>query len=142
MDEKIFHLGIKAVILNTDKKMLLLSSLKGFDLPGGRVQKSESPLDTLSREVFEETGIEKLLNTKHLYTGITQFRIVTKQGEVGLIFSIYSCDTPERAITLSEEHTKSFWLDIEKAAELLRPTYPKDFIEKLIENSISIKANM
>jgi 8-oxo-dGTP pyrophosphatase MutT (NUDIX family) len=31
---------------------------RGFQLPGGRIEKFENPSDTIVREVFEETGLE------------------------------------------------------------------------------------
>lgn len=56
--EDIFHLGIKALLRNEEGRVLLLKvnpkKLRGeqrdyWDLPGGRIQKGDSVLDTLRR---------------------------------------------------------------------------------------------
>lgn len=56
-----FHLGIYALI-EQDGKVLLVKKSRGpykgmWDLPGGRPIHGETILETLSREVLEETGI-------------------------------------------------------------------------------------
>lgn len=64
--EDSFHLGIKALIRNSDGKALLLKvnkeQLKGYsgeaywDIAGGRIHKNSTVEETLRREVEEETG--------------------------------------------------------------------------------------
>jgi len=59
--------GSGALILNEENKILMLKpSYKDYyEIPGGVVEKNESPLNCCKREVFEEIGlklnIEKLL---------------------------------------------------------------------------------
>lgn len=68
MNEDKFHLGIKALIVNSENKILLLKvnplALKNqvqpyWDIPGGRIEKGSTVEKTLEREVAEETGIQK-----------------------------------------------------------------------------------
>lgn len=59
--EDTFHLGVKALIRNPNKEILLLERKSKFnknywDIPGGRLQKGESLLQTLKQEIAEETG--------------------------------------------------------------------------------------
>jgi 8-oxo-dGTP diphosphatase len=38
-------------------KLLLANLYRGWDTPGGHVEKGESPIDTVCREVYEETSV-------------------------------------------------------------------------------------
>lgn len=72
--QKNYHLGIYAVIEN-DERILLVKKSRGpykgmWDLPGGRPVHGETILQTLQREVKEETGVELLdavLHTNHAF---------------------------------------------------------------------------
>ncbi len=53
--------GAFALIMAPDKKTVLLSERadgRGWNLPGGRVEQDENDHDALTREVYEETGLE------------------------------------------------------------------------------------
>ena len=76
MNEDLFQLGIKALIVNSEGHILLLKvnkeMLKGFsgdpywDIPGGRIHRGSTIEETLKREVKEETGITNITNTTPL----------------------------------------------------------------------------
>ena len=59
--------GSGAIILNEDNKILMLKTTykKNYEIPGGVVEKNESPRECCKREIKEEIGldlnIEKLL---------------------------------------------------------------------------------
>ena len=57
-----FTVSAAAVILNGKKEVLLLEHLlrpgSGWGLPGGFLDKGESPEQAIKRELLEETGIE------------------------------------------------------------------------------------
>jgi 8-oxo-dGTP diphosphatase len=55
------HIGVYALAIKEDK-VLLIKKARGpytgkWDLPGGGLEFGEKPLDGLSREVLEETGL-------------------------------------------------------------------------------------
>lgn len=56
-----FRLGVYALVL-CDGHVVLIRKAKGpytgqWDLPGGRIEFGESPLEALERELMEETGL-------------------------------------------------------------------------------------
>ena len=92
--EDCFHLGVKALLLNPDGKVLLLKRhhpVKGiyWDIPGGRLQKGESQMETLLREIKEETGLNHVYEIHPFMMALTNIRIPTLEGDAGLIFSIF-----------------------------------------------------
>ncbi|HKR82382.1 MAG TPA: NUDIX domain-containing protein [Candidatus Saccharimonadales bacterium] len=141
MNEDIFQLGIKGLIRNSAGQVLLLqvnpAALKGnkhgvyWDLPGGRIHTGDTVLDTLQREILEETGIATIENPKHIGMVLSNVRIPIPVGEhesTGLILSVYECDAPQDAeIKISEEHQAYQWFSPQAAAEKLQVKYPADF---------------
>ena len=142
MNEDIFHLGVKALIRNKEGKILLLytdparvksKNKQGFwDLPGGRMHRKDNVLETLHREVKEETGISFLIGCMQFAMFLMPVRIQLKKGDAGLILWVYHCSVIEPyAITLSLEHTSYDWIDPREACARLGERYPSEFLEKL-----------
>ena len=54
------HLGVYGVIINEDRILLVKKSRGAYtgklDLPGGSFEHGETPIETLKREISEETG--------------------------------------------------------------------------------------
>lgn len=142
MNEDIFHLGVKAIICNSDGEVLLLkanplfvkSAIKEsfWDLPGGRVKRGDTQEKTLMREVSEETGIMNFVSLQPFSIFIMPLRIQADGADAGLIFSVYLCEVDKiSAVRLSKEHIEARWCLPSEAARLLGERYPKEFIEKL-----------
>lgn len=147
-NEDCFHLGAKALIHNADGKLLLLQKNSKkiqedtkclWDLPGGRIQKSESLEEALKREVFEETGLTSLAQISPLTTVLSPIRISLQDSNVGLILAVYLCSTLEDhpQIQLSEEHLSYIWVLPGEAAQLLAPNHPVELIEKITQLQIT-----
>lgn len=143
-----FHLGIKALIRNSDGQILLLKvnkeKLKRFtgeaywDIPGGRIQKGQSVEETLRREVEEEIGVKEIINIKPFSMVLSKIRIPQGDDSVGLILGAYTCDIAENSeIKLSEEHVEAKWFTPDEASKLLEVKYPIEFTEKI--NNLSNK---
>lgn len=132
-----FHIGVKALIFNNEKNILLLERdhpIKKlyWDLPGGRVQKDESIHETLLRELKEEIGLEtpSILHPFGMF--LTNIRIPAQEESVGLIFSIFKCYLSNQFHpVLSKEHINFEWLAPLQTSERLKLQYPLEFIEKL-----------
>jgi len=52
-----FPVSVKAVVFHQDKVLLLRNERDEWELPGGKLEPNEEPLDTVVREVREELGI-------------------------------------------------------------------------------------
>lgn len=144
MNEDCFHLGIKALIINKESKILLLKTnpkeLKGYngepywDIPGGRIHRSSTIEETLRREIEEETGITFIKSFKPFLMVLSPLRIPLDDTDVGLILSVYICEVEgTERIKLSREHLEASWFTPKEASELLRFKYPKEFTEKILE---------
>ena len=91
------HIGVYALAIK-DGSILLIKKARGpytgkWDLPGGRLEFSEKPLDGLSREVLEETGLEilesRLLN---VLSDTVAYEIESGEKEemyhIGIIYTV------------------------------------------------------
>ena len=142
MNEDLFQLGIKALIVNSEGHILLLKvnkeMLKGFsgdpywDIPGGRIHRGSTIEETLKREVKEETGITNITRTAPLAMVLSNIRIPRDGTDTGLILSVYTCRVEEPiSVILSNEHTEFRWFESKEAGALLQIKYPKEFAEKI-----------
>lgn len=133
---KLFNLGVKGVITNSDREILLLkrqmkASLEGFiwDLPGGLIEEGENERETLKREVLEETGLTIEVG-KFLHAFINDPKF-TFNGSNRILF-IYWCDLiKESNVTLSNEHTEFGWFSISDVYPRLQVRYPSAFTNNL-----------
>lgn len=142
MNEDLFQLGVKALIVNSEGHILLLKvnkeTLKGFsgdpywDIPGGRIHRGSTIEETLAREVEEETGIANITSRTPLAMVLSNIRIPWNDSDTGLILSVYVCEIHEPAeIVLSNEHTEFRWVEPKEASALLRIKYPKEFTDAI-----------
>jgi 8-oxo-dGTP diphosphatase len=143
MNEDIYHLGVKALVKNKEGKYLLLKvnekSLVAndlgeyWDIPGGRLKKGNTTVDTLKREVFEETGINNIKVIKEIGTSISNIRINLKEGgDVGLILSVYEVEIiGDENITISTEHIEYKFCSVSEVKELLKIKYPASLIDRI-----------
>ncbi len=139
--EKLFQVGVKALITNKVGKTLVLDSgdwhlktqERHWDIPGGRIKEGHSVLDTLRREIEEETGINQIIDPVFFTAVVSNFKDIPMDGKiVGLILMVYKVKVPEDSqITLSEEHAGFEWVGGKEAAKRLAYKYPPEFTELL-----------
>ena len=140
--EKLFHVGVKALITDADDNILLLNvnttkfkkdKTPHWDIPGGRIQQGQTALETLQREILEETGIEQIEKAEYLTGVISNIEIpISEEVRVGLVLVVYKVVVPPNStIVLSNEHTGYEWATREEAATRLSFKYPEEFIQVL-----------
>jgi 8-oxo-dGTP pyrophosphatase MutT (NUDIX family) len=98
---KLFPVSVKAVLFDDGRVVLLENERQQWELPGGRLEPGEDPVDCLVREVAEELGtdiaVEKILDS-WVYE-------VQAAREV-LIVSYGGRRTDRRAMRVSGEHRR------------------------------------
>ena len=108
--------------------LLLKNKRNKWDFPKGKVDRNESILKAGLRELFEETGIEKITIVEGFFEKI-KYRETKKSGKViSKVAYFYLAQTRKEKITLSNEHINYKWYDYKKAVELISYTGSKDLL--------------
>lgn len=139
--EKLFQIGVKALITNDKDEVLVLDSgewhlkhqSQHWDIPGGRIQEGHTVLETLQREVEEETGIKEVIDPQFFTVAMSNFQDIPVDGhKVGLLLMVYKVKVPENSkIKLSHEHSGFEWVSRKEAAKRLAYKYPPEFTKLL-----------
>lgn len=141
--EKLFQVGVKALIENKLDEVLLLRADVNYDhigkvevywdIAGGRIKEGQGLIDTLKREVKEETGIVDIESYEFFAAVISNHRIPIESGQmVGLVLMVYKLKVPENSkIILSPEHDLYEWVNKKEAARRLADKYPPEFTKSL-----------
>ena len=91
--------SVKAVLGWEDRFVLLRNDRSEWELPGGRLDRGEQPVDALARELKEELSIEASVGPLVLAEA---FEVVPERW---VLLVVYSCVAdPPLALTFSEEH--------------------------------------
>lgn len=137
----LFHVGVKALILNENREVLLVKSgrkkpkvLKQdfvfWDFPGGKAKMNEDLESALVREVKEETGIEvRIIN---IFGAVKSNFRDKKIKNLFLLLAVYRCGIPKgKKFRLGWEHSEWRWVPISEAKKLLSLKYPESFVRKI-----------
>ncbi|MDZ7785944.1 MAG: NUDIX domain-containing protein [Candidatus Saccharibacteria bacterium] len=120
---KTFHIGVKAIIVDQDKTLLLKTNEERgsrWEVPGGRIDDNESIPETLKRELEEEIlnirsiEVKEIVHVHRLQKDI--------EGSISLTLLFYEVTaTFDGAIALSDEHVDYKWCTREEVAEFVQP---------------------
>jgi 8-oxo-dGTP pyrophosphatase MutT (NUDIX family) len=140
-NEKLFYIGIKGLIINETGKVLLLKADVSkhrknvepyWDIPGGRISDGQTVIETLQREIEEETGITELESYEFFTAVVSKHEVPLNDMLLGLALMVYRVKIPRGSkIIISEEHTAYEWASKAKARQYLSHKYPSEFIDKL-----------
>lgn len=111
-------------------EFLLLRNRRGFwGFPQGHKEKGESEIQTLIREVFEETGIRDL--EIQSYIGDIRYSYFKGDGmksekEVRFYFAV----TPTKQVRISNEHADFRWVTLPDALNMIDHAKLKQILAK------------
>lgn len=131
--EKLFHVGVKALIRNGAGQLLLEGRDRGqgvvtYDLPGGRIDVGEDIDQALRRELAEEIGYVYTGPLRHVATTVTKLSPEVKGKKVGLLIVLVDIDYDQsHQITLGEENDSYMWAEPTEAANQIAFKYDTAF---------------
>ncbi len=113
------YVGMAAIIEKDDEFLVLKRSPKkdfepeAWETVTGRLEKDESPVEGVLREVMEETSLEvevvMPLDTGFFYRGGKEFPMV---------FIAYYCRYLKGEVKITWEHTEFKWISLSEALEM------------------------
>lgn len=127
-----------AIIFRKNKKIYYLllhypSSAKAprdyWDLPKGHVEKGEKEIDTVKREVLEETGLKNIKFIEGFKKWIKYFFKFRGKNILKFV-TFYLVETKEKGVKISPEHIEYKWLPYEEALEQLTFKNAKEILKK------------
>src|SRR3989344_9005472 len=124
--------SVGAILFRKDEeaKYLLLHYEAGhWDFPKGHIEEKEAELDTIRREVREETGIDDIELVPNFKEKIQYYYKLNEElMHKGVVF--YLAKTEEEKVKISFEHIGYIWLPYDKAMEKLTFKNAKEILEK------------
>lgn len=109
MKKRTAHLNSTVCYLKNDNKILMIKFSKKwgqvFAPPGGKFESGETPLDCITREFYEETGLT-LINPK--LQGISYW----KDSAEGIIF-IYTAEEYKGKLNITSSEGKLEWINFD-----------------------------
>ena len=118
MDKRII-VWVGALLNNGHGKFLFLKRVKGsswaggqWQLPGGKMEWGESVMDTLNREINEETG-GKVIDPDFL--GVYTVQVNAKDSDFHVVMLVYKGNYSGKSINMSEDHDEYTWMSLKEA---------------------------
>jgi 8-oxo-dGTP pyrophosphatase MutT (NUDIX family) len=109
-------ISVKAVLVENGRACLLLNERDQWELPGGRLERGESPEQCLLREVREEVGLDAVIER------LVDARAFVPAPGKEVFVLVYRCRLAASGATvLSGEHRQGGWFDLAEMGSLVLP---------------------
>ncbi len=122
MSNKLFNVGIKAIIKKDDKVLIVRHGQDFWEVPGGRIDANESIEEALHRELREELPnihsivLNRVIDARRLHKDI--------KDDISLVLVFYLVEADFRGVPkLSEEHTAYKWAGKDDAIKTVDELY-------------------
>lgn len=121
----------RIVLRNSDDEIVLTRFGRVYFLPGGKIEAGETPVDTIKREVMEETNINILLDDVEPFLVVKNYLrdYETHEGTIvnrlliTYYFTGFTSDDNIEYFNLTkvekEDNLRGFFIDMEEVEELL-----------------------
>jgi 8-oxo-dGTP pyrophosphatase MutT (NUDIX family) len=122
-------ISVKAVLVDDGRACLLLNERDQWELPGGRLERGESPEECLLREVREEVGLEAILER------IIDARAFEPMPGKEVFVLVYRCRlAAPGAVVLSAEHRQAGWFSLAEMESLVLPEGYRASLQRALDS--------
>ncbi|MBI4407568.1 MAG: NUDIX domain-containing protein [Candidatus Kerfeldbacteria bacterium] len=123
--------SVGAIILNASNQVLIMYSAKNryWEFPKGKVETGEKELDTLKREMFEETGIQRFrLHPQFREFLYYRFRVHDLLIQKVVVYYLFKTG---QEVRLSDEHKDYKWVDADDVSKYLKHINQRDLMKRV-----------
>ena len=121
-------ISVKAVLVEDGRACLLLNERDQWELPGGRLERGESPEACLLREVREEVGLEAVI--ERLVDARASEPVPGKE----VFILVYRCRlAAPGTVVLSSEHRQAGWFSPAEMESLLLPEGYRTSLDRALD---------
>ena len=120
-------ISVKAVLVEDGRACLLLNERDQWELPGGRLERGESPEACLLREILEEVGLEAVIER------LVDARAFEPVPGKEVFILVYRCRlAAPGTVVLSSEHRQAGWFSLAEMESLLLPEGYRTSLDKAL----------
>jgi 8-oxo-dGTP pyrophosphatase MutT (NUDIX family) len=122
-----FPVSVKGVVIRNGKVVLVRNHRDEWELPGGKLEPSESPEECLAREIAEELQL-----TVEPQSIIDSWLYSIVPGVHVLVLAYGCTEFSEAEVVLSDEHRELGWFPLDEIDDLRMPNGYKNSIRSWV----------